>query len=498
MYELDDRPGHNAALTATEALTLLAFGKRETWDEFVRWDVDFLQHWGVWPQVAEMLELLEARGGSEPFYPWRPVMSDDGERVQRYETEFAAPSRWVEGQSGPFKLGAPELARFIRTKHRRRLGRAISFADLATLLRAEWDAYRDRAHRWDKANTRLRNAILNSELTAWAVRADDPKQEHVALPPQVALRAFQFRGDQIEPDDYASAEDHNALLTRSRWIQVRFRFSEIEGLRAVDDALHALDLPDVDVPKSAEPPAFPDVGHVPVWAVMAWKAFRGWETPAHVARHRSFEGGTDRLPGETTPQYTARQDEHRRFDTAELELLRLLASGQVLALGRPCGRATSGARMREPESEFVPIPASTFLNEQLAFSGDGNLIQRLPKLEREFPDIGLRGSTVDPSFPIYLDVRVEAAGLQGVWRTTAPNSTRGAEHRLQEWLEGKMRAAPNDSPGKPVMTMQAKQAGYPTSGRGFDRAWLRAVDATGAKAWSGPGPKSKRVNRITN
>ena len=289
--------------------------------------------------------------------------------------------------------------------------------------------------------------------------------------------------------------------------QVRFRFAEIEGLGAVDDALHALDLPDVDNPKVAESPPFPDVGYVPAWAAVAWKAFGGWEPPAHVARHRSFDGGTDKLPGETMAQYTARQGEHRGFDTAELELLRLLAFGQVLALGRPCGRATaSGARMREPEAEFVPIPASTFLNEQFAFSGGGNLVQRLPKLECEFPDPGLRGSTVDPSFPLYHDVRVEAAGLRKFWSTTAPISTRGAEHRLQKWLEGEMRAAPNDSPGKAVMKVRAEKAGHSVSGRAFIRAWDAAIQASEAVAWSrggakpkqATGAKSKRVNRIIN
>ena len=91
---------------------------------------------------------------------------------------------------------------------------------------------------WDSANRQLRNAIANERVTAWAVRADDPKQELVSVPAQVAFRAIQFREDRIEPDEDAPSDEEDAFWAGNKWTQVRFRAMQIMALRplaAADD-----------------------------------------------------------------------------------------------------------------------------------------------------------------------------------------------------------------------------------------------------------------------
>lgn len=424
---------NNPSLTATEALTALAFGVPAKWDKVVGWHQAFAQRWRVSPPATDVLRLLEARGSSEPFYPWLPVMSYGGSVVAGYKSPFASSSRWIEGSIGRFRLGAPELARAIRGDHRRRLGRLVTYAELAAMLRAELEEDRDRAIRWDEANRLLRNAILGEQVTAWAVRADDPKQEHVRLPAQVAFRPIQFREDQVESDSDATMADFAAIHEGTRWVQVRFRLPEILALGAKNDALRALDMPTLALPVATTPEPFPSAGYVPAWEAIAWKAFNGsWATPGHVSANRSFDHGTGRRHDEAEESYAGRQEEHRQFDAAEKELLNLLASGRATAKGQPPAHAASGERLQVPATQHVDIPASTFLNEQLAFSCGSNIIQRLPMLERLFPPHELRGSDADPSLPAYYNVVIVAGPLRKLW-TSKPTFSPETD-RLLTWL----------------------------------------------------------------
>ncbi len=169
-----------------------------------------------------------------------------------------------------------------------------------------------------------------------------------------------------------------------------------------------------DVPQRTQQP-FPDAPYLSPWIAASWRAFRTSDTPPHIAQHRSFDGGTQRLPDESSAIYAVRQDDHRQFDAAERELMELLAGGQVRAKGQPPARDEAGKRLHVASLGHVDIPPSTFLNPQLAFNAFGELIQRLSVLARVFPPHGLHDSNTDPRFPLYHDVLIETAGLRKAW-----------------------------------------------------------------------------------
>jgi hypothetical protein len=165
-----------------------------------------------------------------------------------------------------------------------------------------------------------------------------------------------------------------------------------------------------DVPQRTQQP-FPDAPYLSPWIAASWRAFRTSDTPPHIAQHRSFDVGTQRLPDESSAIYAARQDDHRQFDAAERELMELLAGGQVRAKGQPPARDEFNKRLHVASRGHVDIPSSTFLNRQLAFTVDGEVIQRLPTLERVFPSHKLRRSDDNPGFPLYHDVLRAAKDL---------------------------------------------------------------------------------------
>lgn len=169
-----------------------------------------------------------------------------------------------------------------------------------------------------------------------------------------------------------------------------------------------------DAPQRTPQP-FPDAPYLAPWIAASWRAFGTVDTPPHVAQHRSFDGGNQPLPGESNAIYTARQDDHRRFDAAERELMELLGGGQVRAKGQPPARDECNKRLHVASLAHVDIPPSTFLNPQLAFTAGGELIQRLPILARIFPMHELRRSKTSPDFPLYHDVLIEAAELRKIW-----------------------------------------------------------------------------------
>jgi hypothetical protein len=78
-------------------------------------------------------------------------------------------------------------------------------------------------------------------------------------------------------------------------------------------------------------------------------------------------------------------------------------------------------------------------------------------------------------------------------RLTAPRLTAGAERRCQRWLENEMRNSPTRRPQPRRDFWRDAQGQFRgLSKRAFDRAWAKAVDATGATAWSAAGAPRKR------
>jgi hypothetical protein len=179
------------------------------------------------------------------------------------------------------------------------------------------------------------------------------------------------------------------------------------------DTLSEADAAD-DVPEQT-PQSFPDAPILSPWLAASWRAFGTYDTPLHITRHRSFDGGIQRLPDEPSATYAARQNDHRRFDDAERELMDLLAAGYVKATGQPPARAASGQCLHHAVPGHVHIQANVFLDRQLAFASSGELIQRLPTLSRVAPPHDLLGSDADPRFPLYHNLLIETAGLRKAW-----------------------------------------------------------------------------------
>ena len=67
-----------------------------------------------------------------------------------------------------------------------------------------------------------------------------------------------------------------------------------------------------------------------------------------------------------------------------------------------------------------------------------------------------------------------------------------AETRFENWLTNRMRANPDNPPGKAAIKAEAERVGHSVSERAFLRVFANAVKAAGAPAWSAPGRKSKR------
>lgn len=232
-----------------------------------------------------------------------------------------------------------------------------------------------------------------------------------------------------------------------------------------ETALSALE-PDerAGTPAAASPLPYPDAPHWLAWNAASWRAFGTLDTPRHIIRHRSFDDGTVQLPDEPDSDYAARQGEHRRFDGAERELMDLLASGRVKATGRPPARA-NGQQLYHAARDPVVIPAITFLNQQLAFTSCGELIDRVPSLKRLFPKHELHGSDADPRFPLYHHVLIEAAGLREAWVALPPflPKTPTAVYRTgaagrptsKQLVQGELRRRAAAGPLQPQMSAEA-------------------------------------------
>lgn len=223
--------------TPTEALTWLAFGKPQTWDEWNRWDLDFIRRWRTHPPATDVLRLLEARAAPCPSYPWHPVIRDrspPGEPVVvvGWASSFASPPRTVRGLDGFQRVpGAPELARAIRADYRRKLGRLVSYGELVALLRANLAEDRERDAELDAANRALRKAIGTGQVTALGVPASSLNQLPQPLPRVIASWPIQFRHDGIEPSQEATPADRFAMQSSARFVRVRFDAAEIRALR---------------------------------------------------------------------------------------------------------------------------------------------------------------------------------------------------------------------------------------------------------------------------
>jgi len=329
------------------------------------------------------------------------------------------------GRAGPRNLGSrPESLREPRLDY---------FED--------WEEHALRLGGWAAiivAEEELKALLLSGRVTAYGRRegaeADGqptykPVGPHVAIPPETFLNdkwAFEPQGCMHEfPWDRVTVTNGNRIQRELYFFDVRIAWP---ALATAWEANIVREEPPVDEEGPVlTPQSFPDAALVSPWVATSWRAFGTLNTPPHLIAHRSFENGTDRLPDETAAEYSARQDDHKRFDTAEREVLGLLASRQVKAEGQPPAQSKSGEKLYVASTSHVVIPASTFLNQHIAFGPEGELIHRKPSLERLYPSADLKGSDADPRFPLYHNVLIEAAGLRGAWGVTEATTVAPAE-----------------------------------------------------------------------
>jgi hypothetical protein len=106
--------------------------------------------------------------------------------------------------------------------------------------------------------------------------------------------------------------------------------------------------------------------------------------------------------------------------------------------------------------------------------------------------------------PVYWDPRVESVEVRELWPApasptidtsgfgTLDKSSAKAESDCRRWLEGEMRKSPHQRPkGRRDFRAEALSKFAGLSGRAFDRAWEKAIEATGAKDWARVGRPKK-------
>jgi hypothetical protein len=154
------------------------------------------------------------------------------------------------------------------------------------------------------------------------------------------------------------------------------------------------------------------------------------------------------------------------------------------------GRLVAWAREGSPLAPLRPIPPDAWTSLRLVHVAEGRA---------QGPGVKLFGIHVAPApaLPPAARAGVPKAAAAAKLATMEPEpapvaSTIAAERRLETWLVERMRADPDNPPGKAAIRREAEAAGHVVSARAFLRAYASAVKAAGAPAWSAPGRKSKR------
>jgi hypothetical protein len=167
-------------------------------------------------------------------------------------------------------------------------------------------------------------------------------------------------------------------------------------------------------------------------------------------------------------------------DAAEAAFLGMLRAGRLVAW----------AREGSPVAPLRPIPPDAWTSLRLVHVEEGRAQGAGVKL---FGIHVAPAAALRPAAP----ASVPKAPTAAEPATPAPDpapvaSTIAAERRLEAWLVEKMRANPDNPPGKAAIRREAEAAGHAVSGRAFARAYANAVKTAGTPAWSAPGRKSKQ------
>ena len=291
-----------------------------------------------------------------------------------------------------------------------------------------WDRHALRMGAWaavEAAERELMDLLASGRAVAYGRRpgqdgAGQPLPEaagpHVHIPREVFLGShlrFDAIGSLGEFGRRAFLRAHTARM-RGQPVPVRDSYFEVWVDLAQVAEPWGMDGTATIEPVLEQRP-FPNAEWVAAWLAATWRAFGTFNAPEHIIGRRSFDDGTVRLPDGTEARHKTRLDQHQRFDAAEQEIFGLLANGRIVAKGQRPARAVSGERLHAPAREREDIPASLFLNQDIALDPCSCLLVRMPSLQRLFPSYAVRGSEVDPGFPHYHDVLIEAAGLRRAW-----------------------------------------------------------------------------------
>lgn len=181
----------------------------------------------------------------------------------------------------------------------------------------------------------------------------------------------------------------------------------------------------------------------------------------HLARRRALAG-----------QEPTAED----WNGALSELVKAFENGRADCWGRP---------LSNPASRHVRIEAAFWLSDVTIKSNRTTAADvEMERYARE------RLSRAEH----YEDLKVKSGELIELAVHFKFNQRVTSERNLVEWLILQMRSAPEHPRPRGKMMEEAKIAGLKFTGRGFDVAWRRAIQDSGASRWSQSGrrPKSPR------
>lgn len=363
-----------AVWTPFDVFTWVAFGERRSGADHLLPHVEWSRNWIHWPPQNLAQAFHEIWSG----VPWQPDPDS-------YESGWADNDR-VWARRVMEQTGA-------------------SARELAWVLDADIERYRWNEARYQNAKSTVIAAIREGRLPVWARKAHGRGSPNYAAEHELLTPRW-FTQNGLREVNEAAWVDAPGNYKGPWWDEVHFDADKVQAIWPA---------PPSSAGVASLPQPFPVADHIEPWQAVCWRAFGTLVAPPHVSHHRSFDGGDTRFPDEGEARHAARRDEHRRFDAAERKLLDLLSSGRVKAVGQSPARAASGSRLHHHAPTHVDIPANAFLNRQIAFALNGELIPRLDLLARSFPPLELRGSDANPGFPLYHDVLIEAAGLREAW-----------------------------------------------------------------------------------
>lgn len=363
--------------TPLDVFTWVAFGERRSGADYLFPLAILSDTWGHWPPQNLDEAFYEIASG----VTWQPV-------------------------AGSLEQGSADADRSWARKVMERRG--VSALELGWMLEADIERFRQSEARYANAKAEVMAAIRDGRLPVWARKAHGSARPNHDAPPELLDRRL-FTHDEAREVNEGAWVDGAKDYKGPWWDQVRFDADKVQAIWPASQTASGI---------ASHPSPFPAGDNITPWPCVCWRAFGTVNAPPHIAHHRSFDGGDTRFPDESEARYSARQADHQCFDAAERKLMDLLASGHVIAKGQSPARAKSGRQLHHPAPAHVAISGDIFLNRELAFAPNGELIPHLNTPARLFAPLELRGSEADPDFPHFYDVLIDAVGLRNAWRIT--------------------------------------------------------------------------------